>query len=48
MSYFASLAISIYYTVKYGLFDVRKEIYLLPAVAAGMIVAKAFNFVIGF
>ena len=33
--------------VKYGLFDLRKELFLLPVVLVGMVVAKVFNQVIG-
>ena len=34
---------TIAYAVKYGVFDLRKELLLLPVIFAGAIVAMAFN-----
>lgn len=47
-SHFAGLIPTIFYASKYGLFDLRKEICLLPAVLAGMITAIVFNLILGF
>lgn len=38
---------TIYYQVKYGFFDLPKELLLLPTLCAGMVVAKGFNLTIG-
>ena len=46
-SSFATLPPTIYYAVKYGLFDMRKELLLLPAVLVGMMVGKVFNLTVG-
>ena len=44
LSYFACLPPTVYYSVKlYGLFNVRRELLLLPLVPAGMLVGKVFN-----
>lgn len=43
LSYFSYLPMSIYYKVKYGLFDIRKELLVLPLVLVGLIVGEAFN-----
>lgn len=48
LSYFSCLPPTIFYKVKYGLFDLRKELFLLPVVLVGMIVGKAFNLVVGY
>lgn len=47
LSYFSALPTTIFYQVKYGLLDVRKELLLLPIVVVGMIVGKAFNLAVG-
>jgi O-antigen/teichoic acid export membrane protein len=47
MSYFSSLPATIYYMIKHGLFDLRKELLPLPAWIAGMFLAKVFNLLIG-
>lgn len=48
LSSFATLPPTIFYMLKFGLFDVRKELSLLPVVLLGMIVGKMFNLLIGY
>ncbi len=48
LSYFACLPTTIYYSVRHGLFDLRRELVLLPLVPAGMLVGKAFNMAAGY
>ena len=48
LSSFSMLPPTIFYAVKYGLFDMRKELLLLPVVLVGMIVGKVFNHVAGY
>jgi O-antigen/teichoic acid export membrane protein len=40
---FSTVPVTIAYAVKYGVFDLRKELLLLPVIFAGAIVAMAFN-----
>jgi O-antigen/teichoic acid export membrane protein len=47
LSYFAALPTIIYYLIKYRLFDLRRELILLPVVVAGMMVAKGINLAVG-
>ncbi|MDB5809262.1 MAG: hypothetical protein JWN94_1384 [Betaproteobacteria bacterium] len=46
LSYFACLPPTVYYCVKHGLFDARRELLLLPLVPVGMLAGKAFNLVL--
>jgi O-antigen/teichoic acid export membrane protein len=47
-SYFSSMTTTIFYRVKFGLFNLRKELYLIPVIVVGMIIAKAFNLMVGY
>ncbi len=47
VSQISSAPATIYYQIKYSLFDLSKELLLLPAVFAGMILGKGFNLVFG-
>lgn len=47
LSYFSYLPTTIFYKVKYGLFDLRKELFLLPVVLVGMVGGEVFKLVIG-
>ena len=40
---FSTVPMTVAYAAKYGLFDLRRELLLLPIVFAGAIVATAFN-----
>jgi O-antigen/teichoic acid export membrane protein len=42
-SYIASLPMITYYKIKYGLFDFAKELLLIPAWLAGVLLAKGIN-----
>ena len=42
-SYFSSLPPTIFYQIKYKFFDLRKELLLLPAIPAGMLLAAGLN-----
>jgi O-antigen/teichoic acid export membrane protein len=46
-SQLSSLPATIYYQLKYDLFDLSKELMLLPALLAGMILAHGFSLAIG-
>ena len=46
-SYFSNFPTTIYYNIKYGLFDLSKELLLLPAWLAGVLLAMGLNFAIG-
>jgi len=46
-SYFSSIPMSVYYNIKYGLFDLSKELMLLPAWLVGALVAMEVNCAIG-
>lgn len=48
LSYFFTLPTTIFYQVKYGLFDLRKELLFLTIVPLGMIIGKTFNLAIGY
>ena len=48
LSYFSALPTTIFYQVKYGLFDLRKELLLLAVVLVGMILAEGFNLAVGY
>lgn len=43
LAYFSTLPLTIAYAAKTGLFDIRKELVLLPAILVGVIVAMIFN-----
>jgi O-antigen/teichoic acid export membrane protein len=47
VSQLSSAPATIYYQIKYDLFDLSKELLLIPMFFAGMIVGKGFNLVIG-
>jgi O-antigen/teichoic acid export membrane protein len=47
ISQLSSAPATIYYQIKHGLFDLSKELLLLPIFFAGMIVAEGFNLAIG-
>jgi O-antigen/teichoic acid export membrane protein len=47
VSQLSSAPVTIYYQLKHDLFDLSKELLLLPTVFAGMIVGKVFNLAIG-
>jgi O-antigen/teichoic acid export membrane protein len=47
-SAFAGLPLTIFYAVRYRLFDLRKELMLLPLVPAGIILGKIINLVIAY
>jgi O-antigen/teichoic acid export membrane protein len=46
LAYFSMLPMTIAYSIKFGLFDLRSELRLLPVVFVGMIVAVGFNFTV--
>jgi len=46
-SYFSGLPATIYYKIKYGLFDLTKELLLIPAWLAGVLLAMGLNLAIG-
>lgn len=48
ISQFSSLPATIYYQLKYDLFDLSMEVMLLPALFVGMIVGKGFNLAVGY
>ena len=48
LSYYSALPTTIFYMVNYGLFDLRKELSLLPVVLVGIVVGKAFNLAVGY
>lgn len=48
LSHLAALPLTIFYAMKYGLFDLRKEILALPSMLAGMVLAKALNLAFGY
>ena len=48
LSYHSALPTTIFYSVKYGLFDLRKELLLLPVALMGMLVGKAFSLAVGY
>lgn len=48
LSSFSTLPITIFYQIKYRLFDMRKELLLLPVVLAGVIVGKVLNLASGY
>jgi O-antigen/teichoic acid export membrane protein len=48
LSHFSCLPTIIFYKVKHGLFDLRKELFVLPLVLAGMVVAKVLMGAIGY
>jgi O-antigen/teichoic acid export membrane protein len=45
-SYFCIMPSTIYYKIKYGLFDLSKELLLIPMWIVGMLLAKGFNLLI--
>ena len=45
---YPSVPPTIYYQIKYDLFDLPKELLLLPTFVAGMIVAVGFNLAVGY
>jgi O-antigen/teichoic acid export membrane protein len=47
VSQLSSAPATIYYQIKYDLFDLSKELLLMPMFFAGMIVGKGFNLAIG-
>jgi O-antigen/teichoic acid export membrane protein len=47
LSQLSAVPPTIYYAVKYDLFDLSKELYLLPTFFAGTVVAMGFNLVMG-
>ena len=47
-SHFSILPQTLYYKVKYGLFDLQKELLVLPMVLIGVIMGNAFNWAIGY
>ncbi len=46
-SHFSSLPAIIYYKIRYGLFDLSKELLLMPAWLAGVLLAMGLNLAIG-
>jgi O-antigen/teichoic acid export membrane protein len=46
LSYSSSLPTTFFYKVRYGLFDLRKELVLLPLILVGMIAGKALQLVL--
>jgi O-antigen/teichoic acid export membrane protein len=46
ISQLSSVPVTIYYQIKYDLFDLSKELLLLPILFAGMILGKGFNWAI--
>jgi O-antigen/teichoic acid export membrane protein len=48
LSGFAGLPLTIFYAIKYGLFDLRRELKLLPLVPAGMILGKLFDLAVAY
>ncbi len=47
ISNFSGLPPTIFYNVKYGLFDLRKELLLLTATLVGLVVGAALNLMVG-
>ena len=47
LAYFSPLPSTVSYAVKYGLFDLRKELLLLPVIFVGMAIGKAFSVCVG-
>lgn len=47
ISYISILPIVIFHQIKFGLFDLRKELLTLPSIALGMLAGYAFNLVTG-
>ena len=47
LSQFAYLPTIIWYNVKQEIFDLRIEVYLLPLVAAGMVIGRIVSVIIG-
>jgi O-antigen/teichoic acid export membrane protein len=43
LSYFSSLPATIYFAAEHKLFDLRKELFALPALFVGVILGEAFN-----
>ena len=48
VSYFSIFPATIYYKIRYGLFDFSKELLLIPAWLVGILLAKGFNVAIGY
>jgi O-antigen/teichoic acid export membrane protein len=48
VSYFSGVPATIYHMVRHGLFDLSKELMVLPAWIAGMVLAKAALWLIGY
>jgi len=48
LSHFSQVPLTIFYQIKYGLFDLRKELVLIPAVIVGLAMGKAINLAIGY
>ena len=48
LSQLSTLPAIIYFQIRYNLFDLAKELLLMPALLAGMIVAKGFTLAIGY
>jgi hypothetical protein len=46
-SQLSSVPTTIYYQLKYDLFDLSKELLLLPTLFVGMVLGKGFNLAIG-
>jgi hypothetical protein len=47
LSQLSTLPATIYYQLKFGLFDLAKELQLIPILFAGMLIAKGFTLLIG-
>lgn len=47
LSHLASLAMIVHYKIAHGLFDLRKELSLLPLIPAGMAAGVALNYAVG-
>jgi hypothetical protein len=43
LSYFSWLPVATYYKIKYQIFDIRKELLVLPPLLLGMAAGKVFN-----
>jgi hypothetical protein len=43
ISYFSNIPTMIFFMIKHNLFDFRKELLLLSAGVAGMVLAEGFN-----
>jgi hypothetical protein len=48
VSQLSSAPATIYYQIKYDLFDLSKELLLLPTFFAGMIIGNGLNLIIGY